>query len=238
MVLVALTTVASFESVGSILVVAMLVVPAATAHLLTDRLGPMILVSLAVGLASAVLGHVSAVFVPRAFGLAATTTAGSMAVVAGVFFVAAMLLAPRHGLISKLIYRLSLALRVAREDLLGALWRAEEQSAPASASSMASFAAAPWWIRLGAQRQLVRAGKISRNDTLLQLTDAGRAAAKELVRSHRLWESYLDEHLHLPTDHLHAPAERLEHVTSSAMQGELAKATADRITDPQGKHIP
>ena len=52
MTLVAVTATASFEAVGSILVVAMLIVPAATAHLLTDRLWKMVLLSVVVGVAS------------------------------------------------------------------------------------------------------------------------------------------------------------------------------------------
>src|SRR5688500_18404044 len=85
MTLVAVTTVASFESVGSILVVAMLIVPAATAHLLTDRLPTMILVSAIIGLLSAALGQFAALTVPTWFGYSDTNTAGMMAVVAGAF---------------------------------------------------------------------------------------------------------------------------------------------------------
>jgi len=56
MAIVALTAVGSFESVGSILVVAMLIVPPATAHLLVDRLGPMVCLAAAFGAFAAVLG--------------------------------------------------------------------------------------------------------------------------------------------------------------------------------------
>ena len=57
MTLVAVTAVASFEAVGSILVVAMLIVPAATAHLLTDRLSVMVAIACAVGIAASLLGY-------------------------------------------------------------------------------------------------------------------------------------------------------------------------------------
>ena len=64
MTMVAITTVASFESVGSIIVIAMLVVPPATAHLLTDRLGVMIGLSMVIAAGTAVLGHVAALTLP------------------------------------------------------------------------------------------------------------------------------------------------------------------------------
>lgn len=101
MTLVAITTVASFEAVGSILVIAMLVVPPATAHLLTDRLAPLLWLSLGFAVASAVLGHISAIAVPSWFGFEATTTSGMMAVVAGLFFLLVALVAPRHGIIAR-----------------------------------------------------------------------------------------------------------------------------------------
>ena len=80
---VALTAVAAFESVGAILVVAMLVVPAAAAYLLTERLAVMILLSAFIGGLSAVFG----------FYLAApldVSIAGMMAAMAGLIFALAL----------------------------------------------------------------------------------------------------------------------------------------------------
>nr|MCX3330735.1 metal ABC transporter permease [Bacillus pacificus] len=55
--MLSLTTVASFDSVGAILVVAMLIVPPAAAYLLTDRLLHMLIISAAIGALSAVSGY-------------------------------------------------------------------------------------------------------------------------------------------------------------------------------------
>lgn len=83
MVFVAVATVASFEAVGSILVIGMLVVPAATARLLTDRLRTQIVLSVILALASAVIGYVAASAVPGWFGKDAVNAAGMMVVVGG-----------------------------------------------------------------------------------------------------------------------------------------------------------
>ena len=87
------TTVLAFESVGSILVIAMLVVPAAAASLVTRRLPVLIGVALLISAASAVLGHVGAITLPGIIGrrvgmpsLGATSSAAMMAVAAGVAF--------------------------------------------------------------------------------------------------------------------------------------------------------
>ncbi|MDD5088985.1 MAG: metal ABC transporter permease [bacterium] len=79
---VALTTVAAFESVGAILVVAMLVVPAAAAYVLSERLGVMIALSALIGGLSAILGFLSAAALN-------VSIAGMMAVAAGAIFAAA-----------------------------------------------------------------------------------------------------------------------------------------------------
>lgn len=101
MTLVAVTTVAAFEAVGSILVIAMLIVPPATAHLLTDRLSVMIVLSVVLGVLCAAGGHAAAVYLPALTGHDAVSTSGMMAVMAGVFFLAAALFAPRHGIIAR-----------------------------------------------------------------------------------------------------------------------------------------
>ena len=101
MSLVAVTTVAAFEAVGSIIVIAMLIVPAATALLLTDRLWVMVTLSVVFACASALFGHISALIVPSWFGFDDTSTSGMMAVASGLFFALTMFVAPRHGLLRK-----------------------------------------------------------------------------------------------------------------------------------------
>ncbi len=101
MTMVAVTTVAAFEAVGSILVIAMLIVPPAAAHLLTDRLGTMVVLSVVLGVFCAAGGHAAAVFLPALTGHDAVSTSGMMAVAAGILFFAAALFAPRHGILAK-----------------------------------------------------------------------------------------------------------------------------------------
>jgi len=115
MTLTAVTTVAAFESVGNILVVAMLIVPPAAAYLLTDRLSIMILLSAVLAFLSAILGHVGAIAVPALFGYGSTSTAGMMATATGLLFLLAALAGPRHGILPKIYRRLSSRTSAARE---------------------------------------------------------------------------------------------------------------------------
>lgn len=92
--MVSLTTVGAFESVGAILVVAMLIAPPATAYLLTDRLERMLLYAVLLGVASAIVGYFLA-------GWLDGSIAGAMAVVSGAFFTLALLFSPTHGVLTQ-----------------------------------------------------------------------------------------------------------------------------------------
>ncbi|MDA0990886.1 MAG: metal ABC transporter permease [Verrucomicrobia bacterium] len=228
MTIVAVTTVACFESVGSILVIAMLIVPAATAYLLTDRLGMMIAISVVVAVACAIGGHVAAVIGPGLIGYdgMSTNTSGMMAVVAGVIFLAALLAAPRHGVVSKMLHQWSLSMSILREDVLGLIYRLEEhESRPTAIAPIVLHEAmgVGLWSRSMAFWGLSRRGLVTRQQGEYHITTAGRDKARDLVRSHRLWESYLQRHLDLRDDHVHPTAARLEHVTSATMQRELER---------------
>ncbi len=240
--MVAITTVAAFETVGSILVIAMLIVPPATAYLLTERLSVMILLSLALATVTGLVGHVAAITVPSWLGYSDTSTAGMMAATAGVLFLVVMVIAPKQGIISRVIHRGALALNVVREDVLGLLYRCEEiPSANRPVLDLRFLRAAvdtPSVVARCALRGLVRDGKLQREQGTFRLTSDGRRQARDLVRTHRLWESYLHRVLQLPADHVHPPAERLEHVTTPAMQAELADHLGPTSTDPHGKTVP
>jgi manganese/zinc/iron transport system permease protein len=100
--LTALVTVASFEAVGSILVIAMLICPAALARLLTDNLRRQILLSMVAGAVAAGGGYGLATLGPAALGFSqAVNAAGSIATLAGLLLALGIVLAPRQGVLAK-----------------------------------------------------------------------------------------------------------------------------------------
>jgi DtxR family Mn-dependent transcriptional regulator len=70
------------------------------------------------------------------------------------------------------------------------------------------------------------------------LTGAGERAALEVIRHHRLLESYLVSALGYSWDTVHAEAERLEHVISEDLESRIAAALGDPDRDPHGELIP
>ena len=106
MTMVAVTTVAAFESVGSIIVIAMLIVPPATALLLTHRMVPMLVIATATAALSAIIGHLSAIIVPTWFGqTSSTSTSGRSAFAAGLLFALAWLFSPLEGIVTRRLRR-------------------------------------------------------------------------------------------------------------------------------------
>ncbi|MCI1776800.1 MAG: metal ABC transporter permease, partial [Paenibacillus lautus] len=98
MSLVSITTVASFDAVGAIMVVAMLITPAAAAYLWTDKLSIMLALSGAFGVISAFMGYYIAVWLD-------TSISGSMAFATGIVFIISFLSSPRHGVLSRYIHK-------------------------------------------------------------------------------------------------------------------------------------
>ena len=70
------------------------------------------------------------------------------------------------------------------------------------------------------------------------LTPAGERVALEVMRHHRLLETYLAEHLGVPWDRVHEEAEALEHVLSEYLEGRIAAKLGHPTHDPHGDPIP
>jgi len=234
-VFVAGAVVASFEAVGSILVIAMLICPAATARMLTDRLATQLWLSAVVGVMTGVGGHLLAAWGPRAVGAdIALNSAGMMSVVAGVLLVGAVVFSPTHGVLAKKLRALALAVRIAREDLVAMLYCAEQVGYPTLSrgdlvEGVASTDGRRWIAGIALRRAQRR--ELEPSSDGWRLTERGRAVAAEVIRSHRLWEAYLIERLGLRPDHVHETAMRLEHLRTGRADDRLAPDEALRPDD-------
>ena len=91
LILLAATAVAAMQTVGAILVVAMLVTPGATAYLLTDRFSKMIAIACGLGVGTSVVGAYASYFFDG-------STGGCIVSLQTILFVAALIFAPKHGM--------------------------------------------------------------------------------------------------------------------------------------------
>jgi DtxR family Mn-dependent transcriptional regulator len=70
------------------------------------------------------------------------------------------------------------------------------------------------------------------------LTETGRLHAVEVIRKHRLWETFLHEKLHFSWDEVHDVAEQLEHIRSVQLTDRLEEFLGFPSVDPHGDPIP
>lgn len=223
------TVVAGLKTTGVVLVVAMVITPASAAYQLCNRLWSMLLLAGVFGAVSAAAG-MSLAFVTN------SPTGPAMVLVATVLFGLTVVLSPQHGLLFAAWRKRAARRHIESEDCLKAIYTLIEQHDSCSVGDVAKktgFTASRVEALL---RELQTESMIRLQSGKPTLTDDGRARAMEMVRAHRLWESYLAEEARIDKDHVHDEAERLEHAH------ELADEVDERLgfpkTDPHGEVIP
>ena len=249
MAVTAATIVSVFESVGSIIVIAMLIVPPATAFLLTSRLRWIIPLSLLLAFLSGIFGHMLAIVVPPVLfprlgfeGIKDASTTGMMAATSGGFFFLALVFAPKQGILSRFVRQSALSLKVAADDLLGLLYRMEEWQLDSRALKARDLLSDQLgygkMIARLAVRRLVKEKMLDKATGEYRLTEKGKEAAQGLVRAHRLWESYMAHHFNLSDERLHQSAHRVEHYLDPSLRKDLAEELESPKEDPHGRAIP
>ena len=199
----------------------MLVVPAAAAERLVHRLHHAVWLAVVIAVVGAVGGYLLA-------WRLGTSAAGMMAVVLGVEYVIAILVAPDDGVVARLISKLVYLWRVQCEDRLASLWRAEESGQARDGDAFGGLVS----------RWLCVNGQVRKQENGLVLTPQGRLNAEVIVRSHRLWETWLGRHVDLPVDHLHPPAEWIEHHLGEQVRKRIENELGNEDVDPHGSVIP
>lgn len=236
MALVVGVTVIGLQSVGLLLVVALLITPAAAARFWTDRLLRMVVLAGVLGGASALLGVAISALLPR-------LAAGPVIVLVGaICFLVSMFLGTRRGVLRRVLTQRRLQRRVGRDDLLRAVYEYVEPrltGSPARQPSdligvdvpldgllaMRSWAAA----RLrGLLRAAVRDGILAAAGNRFRLTPEGAQQAHRAVRNHRLWETYLIAYADLAPSQVDRDADRIEHVLEPELIQELEELLAEK----------
>jgi len=237
MILTAFAVVTAMQAVGVVLVSAMLILPAATASLLTDRLHRLIWLAALLGMLAAALGAFFS-FLGNNF-----PTGPFMVLAGAALFIPAFLFAPRHGWITRWWRHLSRRLRTERENTLKAMYHVlEDRDFHGESVSVVELAQKRReTIEEVTQRAhaLQRAHLATLTDgTMLHFTPEGLLKARAIVRNHRLWELYLTNIMQYESDHVHDDAEKIEHVLGEDMVRQLERKLDFPQTDPHGKEIP
>jgi manganese/zinc/iron transport system permease protein len=222
MALVVAVTVIGMRAVGLILVIALIIIPAAAARFWTERLGYMVLLSAGIGGLSGFLGAAASALLPN-------FPAGAVIVlVAGTLFLLSLLFAPARGILASTLRLARLRLDVASQHVLRAAYECIERgqvaaNQPVDLAALRTLSSWPRsWLALVVGilrwRGLIepRAGGIA-------LTPAGRADALRITRNHRLWEQFLVTYADLAPSHVDHSADLVEHILSPEMVAELER---------------
>ena len=246
MFMVVLVTIVGLEAVGLVLMIALLVIPAAAARFWTESMWRMMLWSASLGCVGSVAGGLTSALLP---GLPSGAT---IVLVCSLFFFISMLFGVRRGVIVRFIRRQKLNRRVDRQHLLRAMYERIEDTAdavherddppamdaldrklPIATSSLLSMRS---WSHSRLHRAICRA----EDDELLRqradscvLTQKGFAEAARLTRQHRLWEMYLIAYAEVATANVDRDADHIEHVLAPEVIDQL-----EELLDQQGMMIP
>ncbi len=177
MTVVSITAVGAFDAVGSVLVVALMIAPPATAYLITDRLSSLLAISSLIGVICALSGYWTAHVLDASI-------AGSMATMTGIFFVATFLAAPDRGLVAIFVRRARQRVEFAQTMLLVHLYNHEDLPREQRENHVEHLHEHLKWAPSFAGRIVVAAernGSISRDGALFYLTDKGREKARQAM---------------------------------------------------------
>jgi manganese/zinc/iron transport system permease protein len=219
-------TVIGLQSVGLLLVVGLLIIPAAAARFWTDNLSTMALVSAVLGGGSAFLGVLASALFPR-------LAAGAVIVLVGsALFVISLVLGAQRGVLRRVLIHRKVQRQIGQHDLLRAAYECLERLAADDGLPVTRHTVK--FEQLAAHRSWSRSrvrGLLSaaiRRDLVTQvgsdsyrLTQTGAAEAEKLVRNHRLWELYLINYADVSPSHVDRDADLIEHVLGPELVQEL-----------------
>lgn len=224
------------QTVGVVLMAAMLITPAAAARFWTDKLKVMIIIA-------AIIGGVSGIF-----GAFISYTAPSMptgpwiVVVLSFIAIGSLLVAPKNGAISKIRKQKKNQRKILEDNILKILYKLGEKENDffknRSITTLKNYREIPENKFLKGLNILKNKNQVAHVNDLWVLTEEGKKAGMRIVRIHRLWELYLTTYLRIAPDHVHEDAETIEHIITPEMESKLEQLLDFPEKDPHHVNIP
>ncbi len=232
MAMVAIVTVIALQSVGLVLAVAMLIIPAASARYWTTKITTMLFVSALIGCLSGWLGSVTSALIPR------MPTGPIIVLICGLWFILSFIVGPKGGIFVRQVARIRLNRRIAMQHILRGMWEVCED-AQNTEFSIEEIVYVRSWSKQTVVALLKRcekmnfATRVSTNKW--RLTQKGLAEASRIVRNHRLWEVYLITYADIAPTHVDRDADMIEHVLGKDLVAKL-EDLLDSSAVPKSPH--
>lgn len=233
--LIIITAAAGVQTVGIILISAMIIAPASAALFWTNSFKKTIVYAGLVGMFCSVLGVFISYLSPE------MPTGPWIVVVLALVSILSVLFSP-NGLLVKQLQMRNNRKSILRENVLKTVYKLKENTSRKtkgiSSEQVANFR--PTAIRKVklALKYLKRKGLIVKGGDYWTLTEQGVQEAERIVRVHRLWELYLQKYMHLPSDYVHNSAESIEHIVTPEIEIALQQVMGKPELDPHQQKIP
>jgi len=231
--LTVLTVAIGIQSVGVVLMSALIIAPSAAARYWTNSLSKMILLAGVFGLFSGVIGVVLSTF-------GESLPTGPLIVsVLFLFTFLTMIFAPKKGWYSiKQINKVN-RFKILDENTLKVLYQYKENGKIQIKNiDLLEKRPIPTHDLEKTLLRLIKKGWVDVKNDKYSLSESGIIEAKRVVRSHRLWELYLTKRMKFKDDHIHGTAETIEHLITPEIELELLKDLDYPTEDPHNKAIP
>lgn len=224
------------QSVGVVLMAALLITPAAAARAWTSSLKIMLFLAALIGGISGLSGSLISYLSP------AMPTGPWIVMTLSIITLLSLFFAPRGGALSRLLKQRRHSQKILNENLLKVFYKLSvERKLEKSGLNVAELLAERAINKsdfTAAIKRLKRKNWLLAEGKKLKLSSIGLVEARRVVRLHRLWEMYLSQRLNLKEDHIHPNAESMEHIISPELEALLLKELDFPTQDPHNSPIP
>jgi len=234
--LIVLAVVIGIQAVGVVLMAAILITPAAAARFWTDKIVVMVFLASAFGAFSGLSGAYISFVAP-----AMPTGPWIVIVISTIAFIS-FFLAPKRGVISRLIRQRNIHQTINNENVLKVMYQLGEENKnffiPRHLDEIIRRRKYEKPTLHTILRRLLTYGYVEQTGSLWSLSEEGKNKAQRVVKIHRLWELYLTTYMKIAPDHVHEDAETIEHLLTPELEAELEKQLGYAKLDPHHTQIP
>jgi len=233
--LIIISTAIGIQTVGIILMSALIITPASSAFFWTKSFNKSILIS---GL-FATLSSIAGVFI--SFLSPDMPTGPWIIVCLSSIAIFSAFFSPK-GLVTKRIKASKNTKKMLSDNVLKNLYKIGEKEAETTKSrtieEILNYRFTPLKELKTGLRLLKLKGLAIEAGGLWMLTEQGVSNAKRIIRIHRLWELYMQKFMQIQSDHVHESAETIEHIMTPQLETELLKLMGKPVIDPHQQNIP
>lgn len=234
--LIVLAVVIGIQAVGVVLMAAILITPSAAARFWTDKIVVMFFLASLFGAISGLTGAYISYIAP------AMPTGPWIVIVISMIAFVSFFLAPKRGVIYRLIKQASIRKTINDENVLKVIYQLGEESKNFYVHRFPDEIIRRRRYERGnllrILKRLYRQGYLEQAGNAWCLTPEGKTRGQRVVKNHRLWELYLTTYMKIAPDHVHEDAETIEHLLTPELEAELEKQLGYAKVDPHKSEIP